>query len=206
MSGGGGGGTITRTDNFNRADDSTGIGTPSDGGSAWIARAGHWGISANEAYPVIGSSAGIAAPFSADMELAIATLPLSPNGVLQLDITNAGGAGTSGSTGLIFRIQDNGNYWITMNNGNYFYLYKVVAGVKSTIVSAQITNNYPITAPLTYIVELLSTGFNIKSLMAGVTTLEIPSTDTAFASATEHGIVSGSVTNPRVDNFSFVGT
>ncbi|HKQ22879.1 MAG TPA: hypothetical protein VJT81_00370, partial [Burkholderiales bacterium] len=43
-------GVITgRTDNFNRGDTATAIGTPSDGGSAWLQLAGTWGIASNQA-------------------------------------------------------------------------------------------------------------------------------------------------------------
>lgn len=40
----------TRTDTFNRSDSTTTLGTPSDGGGAWSALNGTWGISTNRAY------------------------------------------------------------------------------------------------------------------------------------------------------------
>lgn len=195
------GGGTTRTDNFNRADNAAAIGAPSDGGSAWIVKVGHYGINGNKAYPVVGDSGGIAAPFSSSMELCVSTLALSANGTLSVDLNTS-----SGSNGLIFRIQDNSNYWLALNNGNYIYLFKIVAGVASTIISDQLSGNYPLTDGFTFTVVLTAGGFQIKTTQAGVTVVEYTSVDTAFAAATEHGMASSNVTIPTFDNFSFVGT
>ena len=51
------GGTVAvpaagRTDNFTRANSTTTLGTPSDGGSAWVAQTGTWGINSNAGYCV----------------------------------------------------------------------------------------------------------------------------------------------------------
>jgi hypothetical protein len=41
---------ILRSDNFDRANNASSIGNPSDGGSTWSADVGTWGITANRAY------------------------------------------------------------------------------------------------------------------------------------------------------------
>ena len=49
-----------RTDNFDRANSTAALGTPSDGGSAWVAASGTWGISGNKGYPAASTTETVA--------------------------------------------------------------------------------------------------------------------------------------------------
>lgn len=56
-----GGGVTNVTDNFNRADDASSMGTASDGVHVWTAHTGTWGISSNQAYcPTLSGGLGYA--------------------------------------------------------------------------------------------------------------------------------------------------
>src|SRR5689334_12682212 len=82
-----------RSDDFNRADNASTLGTPSDAGSAWSALEGTWGISSNQAYNPTADGQGTAA-----LESSIADA--------QVQATLA----TSGGSGLIGRATDGNNY------------------------------------------------------------------------------------------------
>lgn len=57
----GGGGVANVTDDFNRADNASSLGTASDGIHSWTAQTGTWGINSNQGYcPTLSAGAGVA--------------------------------------------------------------------------------------------------------------------------------------------------
>src|SRR5437868_11244363 len=106
-----------RSDNFNRADTTNAIGTPSDGGSAWSQVSGTWGISGNAAY----ESSGAATNLVAALEAAVADV--------DVQVTIPAG-GTTLDHGLNARLADDNNYllWIWTAGGAGLGLFKKVGG------------------------------------------------------------------------------
>ena len=115
-----------RTDNFNRADTTNNIGTPSDGGSAWSQLAGTWGISGNAGY--MSSAGGSDRTCVLESSVAIvtvqATLSVAPTEPYD--------------SGLSIRAADSGNYIYS-----YIYpigpdishvIYKLISGAYTELV------------------------------------------------------------------------
>ncbi len=103
-----------RSDNFNRTDTTTNIGTPSDGGSAWVQQSGTWGISTNQGYD---SDSGpqktcVLEASSADVAVQVTVTVFSAN------------------VGLILRAADDSNYLLLSltNGGAGIEIYKNVSG------------------------------------------------------------------------------
>lgn len=100
-----------RSDNFNRADNASSIGTPSDSGGAWTVTGGTWGILSNNIYRSAGS--GYSAAY---LNSAVST------GVVSAKITGAA------SSGIAMRIVDGSNFvWLQCLSGSV-YLWKRVSG------------------------------------------------------------------------------
>src|SRR5688500_3275217 len=101
-----------RTDNFNRADTTNGIGTPSDAGSAWSQLSGTWGISSNRAYESANTGQAVcvleASASNVEVQVTLVTLNVDP--------------------GLIARAADDSNYILLAVGTNGFLLYKKVSG------------------------------------------------------------------------------
>lgn len=100
-----------RSDNFNRADNSSAIGTPSDGGGGWTTTAGTWGILSNAIYRSAGSSYSVAY-----LDAGVST------GVVSAKFTGLA------SSGIAMRIVDGSNFvWLQLTGG-LTYLWKRVSG------------------------------------------------------------------------------
>lgn len=100
-----------RSDNFNRANDSGSIGTPSDGGSVWTVSAGTWGITSNTIYRSAGSGYSVAY-----LDAGVST------GVVSAKFTSLA------SSGIAMRIVDGSNFvWLQLTGG-LAYLWKRVSG------------------------------------------------------------------------------
>lgn len=100
-----------RSDNFNRSDNASAIGTPSDGGGAWSTTAGTWGIISNSIYRSAGS--GYSAAY---LDSAVSA------GTLSAKLTSAA------SSGIAIRIVDGSNFvWLQLTGG-LVYLWKRVSG------------------------------------------------------------------------------
>lgn len=76
-----------RTDNFNRANNASSLGTPSDAGSNWVTVAATWGIFSNAAYaPSSGGSAYLESSLSdCDVQL---TVPVVADGAIAARIVD----------------------------------------------------------------------------------------------------------------------
>lgn len=198
------GGTVNRSDNVNRADNAS-LGTPSDGGSAWQDRFGSFAVSGNQAKADALQSAG--QPWSADNAVAVSTLTCSPNGTFTVAFPTQ-----VGNQGIIFRYVDANNMWVAFIAGNYLYVDKVVGGVKTSIVSTQLSANYPnLGAGMKLQVVLTAANFVVKTITSGGTTATeytLPGGNAdwaASASAVEHGLYATNTSAP-FDDVTWVGT
>lgn len=103
-----------RTDNFTRADTTNAIGTPSDGGSAWVQQSGTWGIASNQGYESSGS-----------VNHAMCVLESS---VANVDVVCTFQGTVSSDFGIIARSADVNNHLAIYHDTSGFEMYKRVAG------------------------------------------------------------------------------
>jgi hypothetical protein len=169
-----------RSDNFNRADTTSAIGTPSDAGSAWVQQSGTWGISSNQAYEsastVQASCVLEANAANVSVQATIATL--------------------SAAVGIVARAADDNNYLVATIVPTQAILYKRVAGsfiqLGATFVGAFSNGDV--------IKLVVDSGNNITVYQNGVSI--ITATDSAGSTNTKHGLRANADLTSRFDNFS----
>jgi hypothetical protein len=168
-----------RSDNFNRTDSATALGTPSDGGSAWSALSGTWGISSNKGYHVdgTGQSAAVLDAGAGDC-------------TVQVTIS-----GSVGDDGFIFRATDNSNYFVYTYGGGA--LYRQQAG-SFTLIAVSSAPFSGVVNPTTLKAVLAGSAINIFQDGALVLTVS----DSFNATATKHGLRSNGSSGVRFDDFS----
>lgn len=178
---------MNRADTFDRANSSSALGTPSDGGSAWVAQSGTWGITSNLGYSVSGGSqeTAVLEANSADVDVQV-TLALGGN-----------------SEGLVARAADDNNYllFIFQASTNQLLLYKKVGGsfieIDGGIVNSAVNVND--------VYKLSVSGSTINCYQNGVLKIG-PITETAGQTNTKHGIRSHASSGGRFDTFSITDT
>lgn len=193
--------TTYRFDNFNRANSTTSINSPSDGGSDWVTPFGAvWGINSNKGY-CFGANTTTATAHAIFLETN------ESNVVLRKKVTY-GTTGVSSSAFLI-RYTDNNNHYIvqfgktTASGGQLFYsISKFVAGVGTTIVA---NTNYQAWVSGTEYTFMVKCSGNVITLYNG-TTILTQITDNSLPTGTKHGLRifagSGSTgNNDRYDDF-----
>lgn len=105
-----------RTDNFNRADSGSAMGTPSDGGSAWVPYGtSQWGITSNQGYKVATNTANEAAVLESSVS------------AVDIQATVAA-VGSQGGNGPIGRGSSDTDYILTQWLGGSTYIFKKVGG------------------------------------------------------------------------------
>lgn len=175
----------TISDDFNRADNATTLGSTSVGAVAWQALQGTWGIGTNRAHVVTGDSTSPNAQ--------VAVVPAgSPDGTVQATIAAVDGSGVSPF--LIFRASDRLNYlyWV-VNTGA---IRQMVAGSGSLIGTAA-----GVTAG--DVVKVVLSGTSVECFKNGTSVGAF--TVSTHSTNTKHGIGSDStVTGNYFDNFSWV--
>jgi hypothetical protein len=159
-----------RSDNFNRADSTTTLGTPSDGGSAWSVLGGTFGILSNEAYKVSTAAAWDIAVLEAS----------SANVEVQATASQYGT--TEPRAGVAFRVVDTNNWFAAIFYGSYVVLNKNVGGSITEVTSAFAS----ITATDT--IKAVANGNSLSVYRNGALVLG-PVTDSTHNTATQHGIV-----------------
>jgi hypothetical protein len=173
-------------DDFNRADSSSSLGSTSTGSAAWTAVIDTWGISSNQAYKASGSSTGIA-------------VVESGHGDCTVSATLAAGISTS-NTGIVFRYQDSGNHWVLEggNGSTQAALYKKTGGGSYTSIATSAGNVHFTNGD---VISVILSGSSITVKQNGTTI--ITTTDSAFSTATKHGLhISGNDNTARFDDFS----
>lgn len=170
---------MNRSDDFNRADNASTMGTPSDAGSDWTYPAGTWGIFSN-----IGYNAGADNPGVAALEASAADATVGAT----LTVFNM-------SAGLAFRIGDVNNFWFLRgHSGSGYQLWKRVAGSYTQIGSNVGT---PANGD---VLEVTCSGNSITAKVNSSTTHN--TTDSALAANTQHGIMSFTDNMTRFEDFS----
>lgn len=172
-----------RSDTFTRADSATSLGSPSDGGSAWVALSGTWGISSNTAYSASSGSQEIAYLESSEA-----------NVIVEATITSI--FGREGA--LSFRVVDGSNYCILWVNGTSgFRLYDNVAGSFTQRGSSNTT--VPTAGD---VVKVEANGTSVTAYLNGSALTGLTGvTMTAHQTATKHGLRAHN-SNPAFDLFS----
>lgn len=179
--------TVLISDDFNRADSATTLGSTDNyaGGTTatWAisgASSGNWGISSNQAYtPTAFSEARALVTSNAD------------NIRVSTDVVVNGAA----STGLVLRYQDGSNYFRLYAIYGQLYLERKTAGSWTTITAPVISGG--LSFPCTISAEI--TGTTIKGFYNGVQQFSV--TDSSFQTANTHGMLNHSSTAARLDNF-----
>lgn len=172
---------MNRSDNFNRADSTTTLGTPSDGGSDWSALSGTWGISSNQGY----------APGSTSQ---VAVLESNSSGA-EVQYTMAT---TSGNYGVVARATDGSNYLVFdfVAATGAIFIRKTVAGTPTTLATDTIS--------------AFSNGDTVKFVVSGPTLtgyrngIQVLTVSDSFnQTATLHGVWASDFShNGRFDTFS----
>lgn len=170
---------VERSDTFNRADNGTTMGTPSDGGSAWYEAPLDWGIVSNQAYTFI------------EAGNAIAVLDASESNV-QVQVTLSG---TQGGGGIVFRAVDENDFMLATINSVGGSIYKVVGGTYTSLGS----NTWTAVAGDVWKVTVDSSN-NITLYQSGVSRIAL--NDATHATNTKHGIMAHNTTTLFFDDFS----
>ncbi len=178
--------TILRSDNFNRADTTNNIGTPSDGGSDWVQYSYDWGIYTNKAYAnnidPFGSPFGAVAALETGSNIAEASVVVA-NFQLAHD------------PGLVVRLSSAGNYIVWRIEALATTRIYKVSGDLATELAAFATAR---TNGDTY--SLRVDGANlISAYRNGI--LQGSVTNSFNSTATKHGLFTDHTGN-RFDNFS----
>ncbi len=175
-----------RADNFNRAN-GTPLGTPSDGGSDWVADISGggitFGINSNQAYDDFDAGGNIVSSLEASSAKVEVQVTLSTFG---------------DQMGLSARVTDGSNYlYVRGFSGEGYVLRKTEAGSSSTIGTP-----YATTPADGDIIKLVCDGNNIEVFINGVS--RITATEAFNNTATRHGLwaFNAYVTSARWDNFT----
>lgn len=191
--------TTYRIDNFNRADSTTSINNPSDGGSAWVTPfGGVWGIASNKAY-CFGANTTSAIPHGVYLESSESNVTLRCKVIF-------GTSGTS-SASFLARYVDVNNYYlltfVKLNTGQLQYsIYKVVAGLGTTIATNTTFGTWVSGTEYTFMVKLSGSSITLYN---GTTSL-VQISDSSV-SGTKHGlrIFAGSGSTGNTDRFDDFG-
>lgn len=176
-----------RSDTFTRADSTSSLGTPSDGGSAWVAQSGQWGIATNRGYK-----------FSDSNVWQHATLEASSSSVdVQVTVqTFRDGAG------VIARVQNSQNLLNFHGfSGTGYRVYKVVANSWTQLG----TTNAGTPASGDVYKLTVDGSNNIKGYIGGSLMVDAGA-DSAGSTNTLHGLISYVGDTTRFDDFSITDT
>lgn len=172
-----------RSDNFTRANSATSLGTPSDGGSAWVVVNGTWGISSNQGYCAVDAGG---------QNLAILETSVT-------DGTYAITAPAANAGGIVFRYVDSSNYWLLAFPGGDAQLYKNVAG---SFTSVQLWTS---AAPDGVTISLALSGDTVTVTANGTPLSPSITMGGVHAAGTKIGLRTFAVTSPRFTALSFTG-
>lgn len=179
-----------RTDDFNRADTTNNIGTPSDGGSAWSQLSGTWGISSNQAYTSVSTSQAVCV-----LESSLA----------DVDVQYTVNTYQQNNSGLIARSTDNSNYLLcsvgsggTGTDPYSLIIYKRVSGSFTSLGSNTYTHG-------TDTVKFSVNGSSLIGYINGVSKVSV--SDSFNSTATKHGMRNDTDVSSvaRFDTFSITG-
>lgn len=170
-----------RADDFNRSDNASSLGTPSDAGSAWVAYSGTWGIETNRGYKAASALTNEAAALECSASA----------GAVEATVA------VLGNCGLIGRVSNDSNYILAqVLSGSQVALWKKVSGTFT-----QLGTTLNTTVPAGARVKLEITAANaITMYVDGVS--RRTATDAALSANTKWGLYSRDG-SPRFDDFAF---
>lgn len=130
-------------------------------------------------------------------KLAVATSPMFAANTGQADGTFSLRFITVNNSGMLFRFQDTGNYWMIAVNAGVYKLYKNVAGTFTVVGTSTVA---PVAGD---IVSVTLAGSSITGKINGVAVAALTTTDTFLQTATNYGAwVGGSAAQTALfDNF-----
>ena len=167
-----------RTDNFNRADSTTSLGTPSDSGSAWTTYQSTLGILSNTAYDVTHSLYGVAGLESSISDCAV-----------QVTCTAQGNMSCSA------RITDKNNFLTGGGDGSgNLSIYKIVSGGFTQLGSASATQ------AAGDVFKFTVNGTALELFLNGVS--KVTASSNVGQTNTIHGIFDFLSASARFDDFS----
>jgi len=192
--------TTYRTDNFNRANSTTSVNSPSDAGSDWVTPFGAvWGISSNKAY-CFGANTTTAQANAIYLE------SLESNVTLRGKFT-LGTSSVASNTSFIIRFVDSNNYYLaqfgkTAGNNLFYSITRVVGGVATTLVANTNFGTWVNGTEYTFMVKFSG---NTMTLYNGTTSL-VQVVDSSVV-GTKHGLrlFSGASTSGNTDRFDDFG-
>lgn len=173
-----------RSDTFNRANNFSAVGTPSDGGSDWVELVNNCGIFSNQIFGAASASTNLSYLECSEAD-----------GTLEVTMNEA-----TGACGFAFRITDANNYWIfrALPSSDSFQLGDVQSG---SFTERDLAAQDP---AATDVLSVVLSGNSISCKVDGV---EVCSFSSSFNNtATKHGWVSFSGTGSLCDNWSFTGS
>lgn len=170
-----------RSDNFDRANSNTALGTPSDGGTDWVAVSGTWGIDTNRGYNVSGGGSEIAylESSAANVETQVTAVVL----------------GSEAS--IVHRLADVNNYIMLIYGdsvGGQFLIYKNVGGVLTELATAAAT------FAANDVIKFRSNGNTHTGYLNDVQKITVD--DAAGSTNTKHGLRVNGTSAPRFEDFS----
>lgn len=175
-----------RTDNFNRANSTSTINPPSDGGSNWTAVVGTWGIATNKGYDAGADAGGVVVLDSTTSDV-------------DVQATVSGHGGGSEDYGLVGRLADSSNYLLVREASGAYDLFKQVSGSFTAIFTGQGT------AADGDVLKLSMSGSTIK-VFVNASQIGGTQTITAGQTNTKHGFRDNSAAGARYDDFSITDT
>jgi hypothetical protein len=165
-------------DTFHRANSAVTLGN-ADSGQAWDPRTGTWGRISNTAYsPVTGTGQPDGAKSIAVIDSTLADC------TVQATLATFGGFAYD--AGIVFRYQDDNNFWILVSYDTW-KVFKVVAGSPTLV-----TYDGPAAAN-GQIPQVILSGNTITPSVSGVA-VGSPITDSFCATATKHGLLTNTST------------
>jgi hypothetical protein len=178
-----------RTDDFNRANSTSAMGTPSDAGSDWVAHTGTWGIISTSLGYTVSNTVHAAATLESsesdvDVEVTIQTV--------------SAGVGM----GLIGRFADTSNYLYFQyeTGGTKFTLWKVVTNTHTKIGGDVVQ-----TLNANDVMKLSMSGSALNCYVNDILVIG-PISDSAGSSNTKHGLRTYQSSGTRFDDFSITGS
>lgn len=171
-------GTHDQSDTFNRANNASVLGTPSDSGAAWEVLFGAFGILDNKAYqPSTLSSVAVRQFTSANVEISVQLY------------------GPGENVGIIGRAADFNNFIVLVFTPSILSIYKKVAG-SFTLLGTSITLSVASGAKIT----LRMTADNrLEGLLEGVSV--VSASDAAGSGNTKHGLAGDTTYTGNFNNF-----
>ena len=178
------GATVLASDNFNRADSTTTLGT-SSGGQAWTARSGTWGIKSNGGYVVAGTDVVATVDVGRSQDF---TANISMNSAPKWP-------------GLVVRCADTSNYyWVELVDTNKVQLIRRMAGGRAIL--SESTNTRVAWQSVSVVVTDNGSGTRFVVTVGGVPRIDYTDSTAGRPAGNHVGMYAQPSGVPAFDNFT----